>query len=57
MSKELRKMNQAYDQKLFDLTELDETEQQLSKKEVLLSFYGQYNAGKSTLINAILHSM
>ena len=39
-----------------DAAELNETERQLLEKEVLLSFYGQYNAGKSTLLNAILHN-
>ncbi len=48
-------MNEAHGESLVILADLCETERQLSEKEVLLSFYGQYNAGKSTLINALLH--
>ena len=46
-------MNRKHD---LGLTDLDETERLLSKKEVSVSFYGPYNAGKSTLLNAILQN-
>jgi tRNA U34 5-carboxymethylaminomethyl modifying GTPase MnmE/TrmE len=36
-----------------DETDLDETRNQLEHNELFITVYGQYNAGKSTLLNAI----
>ena len=52
----LRIINGKHDDKLFAIDELDETKDQLLQKEVSLSFHGQYNAGKSTILNAILQN-
>ena len=52
----LRVINKKHNDELLPINELDETKNQLLQKEVSLSFYGQYNAGKSTLLNAILQN-
>lgn len=49
-------MNQLHHEEFVAIADLGETERQLLEKEVLLSFYGQYNAGKSTILNAILQN-
>ncbi len=56
ISDQLKRTNEAHGGRLVNLADLIETERQLSEKEVLLSLYGQYNAGKSTLINALLQN-
>lgn len=54
---QLRKASKLFkDYDLVSLKELDEIQRKLKEKEVLLSFYGHYNAGKSTLINALLQN-
>lgn len=45
-----------HNDELVAVADLDETQRQITEKEVLISFYGQYNAGKSTLLNAILQN-
>ena len=37
------------------MDEIAATRQQLQNKEILISAFGRHNAGKSTLLNALLH--
>ncbi len=50
----LESLNEVFNGKLLPLKEFKETKHQLSQKEVLISYFGDSNVGKSTLLNAIL---
>ena len=56
IQEQILKVNKIHGEEFVLKVDLKETERQLLEKEVLLSFYGQYNTGKSTLLNAILQN-
>ena len=56
IDEQLHKINGIHGEELVSESDLQETQRQLLEKEVILSFYGQGNAGKSTILNAVLRN-
>ncbi len=52
--KHMKELNSIYEDQLIISETFNEVERQLQNQEVLISVYGDSNAGKSTLINSII---
>ncbi len=50
----MKELNSIYEDQLIISETFNEVERQLQNQEVLISVYGDSNAGKSTLINSII---
>ena len=54
MVENLDQVNEVYDDKLLHKGILQVMKLQIREKEVLISFYGDSNVGKSTILNSIM---